>query len=102
MPIASMHHVNENSLVNTAKRGYKGSVKIGLNSLLVCTICFLNMQLVNKAYVNQSFSSATPEYQQASLYAKGRYKAGLICKDKGWEFCASWATLARSPGSRLA
>ena len=102
MPIASMYHVNKNSLVNTGKHGYKVSVKIGLNSLLICTICFFSIQVVNKAYVNQSFSSATADYQQANFYAKGRYKAGLICKDKGWEFCASWATLARSPGSRLA
>ncbi|MCL1137265.1 hypothetical protein [Shewanella pneumatophori] len=37
-----------------------------------------------------------------NTYAKGRYKAGLVCKDKGWEFCASWANLVRSPGSRIA
>lgn len=37
------------------------------------------------------------------LYAKkSRYKRGLVCKDKGWEFCATWATSGRAPGSRIA
>ncbi|GIU35465.1 hypothetical protein L2719_03660 [Shewanella schlegeliana] len=34
--------------------------------------------------------------------AKGRYNAGLVCQDKGWEFCARWAHSRRSPRSRLA
>ncbi|QQX78293.1 hypothetical protein JK628_11770 [Shewanella sp. KX20019] len=34
--------------------------------------------------------------------AKSRYSAGLVCQDKGWEFCARWAKSKRSPGSRIA
>ena len=37
-----------------------------------------------------------------SLLVKNRYRAGLVCQDKGWEFCARWAKLGRSPGSRIA
>lgn len=37
-----------------------------------------------------------------SLIAKSRYSAGLVCKDRGWEFCATWANIKRIPGSRIA
>ncbi|MFT5790503.1 MAG: hypothetical protein ACI8SJ_002632 [Shewanella sp.] len=36
------------------------------------------------------------------LITKSRYRAGLICQDKGWEFCARWAKSRRSPGSLIA
>ncbi|MCG9730751.1 hypothetical protein L1D44_12995 [Shewanella sp. Isolate13] len=36
------------------------------------------------------------------LLAKSRYHAGLVCQEKGWEFCARWAQSRRSPRSRIA
>ena len=50
--------------------------------------------------------TVTPAAQHTGLVAlyarKSRYKRGLVCKDKGWEFCATWATSGRAPGSRIA
>ncbi|MCL1144424.1 hypothetical protein L2747_00070 [Shewanella marinintestina] len=46
---------------------------------------------------------AAQHHVHRALYArKSRYKRGLMCKDKGWEFCATWATSGRAPGSRIA
>lgn len=53
-------------------------------------------------YIAQLQPEMPPINLSAASYAKSRYKAGLVCKDKGWEFCASWANLVRSPGSRIA
>ncbi|ABZ76621.1 hypothetical protein Shal_2060 [Shewanella halifaxensis HAW-EB4] len=36
------------------------------------------------------------------LWVKSRYSAGLVCQDRGWEFCATWAKSKRSPDSRIA
>ncbi|GIU17287.1 MULTISPECIES: hypothetical protein [unclassified Shewanella] len=38
----------------------------------------------------------------STLLVKSRYSAGLVCQDKGWEFCARWAQFRRSPKSRIA
>ncbi len=38
----------------------------------------------------------------SELLARSRYSAGLVCQDKGWEFCARWAQSRRSPRSRIA
>ncbi|MCL1050521.1 hypothetical protein L2755_12915 [Shewanella abyssi] len=45
--------------------------------------------------------NALPTEKPVAL-AKSRYSAGLVCQDKGWEFCASWAKSRRSPGSLIA
>lgn len=53
-----------------------------------------------------AFSSAKYDFNtvkgNSSLIAKSRYSAGLVCKDRGWEFCATWANIKRIPGSRIA
>lgn len=36
------------------------------------------------------------------MLTKSRYSTGLICQVKGWEFCATWASSSRLPGSRIA
>ncbi|MEZ9200156.1 hypothetical protein [Shewanella sp. 10N.286.54.B9] len=36
------------------------------------------------------------------IIAKSRYSAGLVCRERGWEFCATWANTTRIPGSRIA
>lgn len=66
--------------------------------------------LVSVVVLNMIYSSAFGGVNQQgvtakenpSLIAKSRYSAGLICKDRGWEFCASWANIKRIPGSRIA
>ncbi|ABV87407.1 hypothetical protein Spea_2087 [Shewanella pealeana ATCC 700345] len=44
----------------------------------------------------------TLDTANSELLAKSRYSAGLVCQDKGWEFCARWAQFRRSPSSRIA
>ncbi len=75
------------------------------------THALFSLSIVGSAVVlNMIYSSAFCSVNQqvvtakdnSSLIAKSRYSAGLVCKDRGWEFCATWANIKRIPGSRIA
>ncbi|MCL1096029.1 hypothetical protein [Shewanella kaireitica] len=68
-------------------------------SILVSAV-MLNM-VCSSAFVGMNHHGVTLK-EDSSLIAKSRYSAGLVCKDRGWEFCASWANIKRIPGSRIA
>ncbi|GIU50516.1 hypothetical protein TUM4438_36780 [Shewanella sairae] len=60
-------------------------------------------QSVTSLFTHLTVTPAAQHTGPVALYArKSRYKRGLVCKDKGWEFCATWATSGRAPGSRIA
>ncbi|MGS0681652.1 hypothetical protein ACVBIL_10850 [Shewanella sp. 125m-7] len=58
----------------------------------------------NVSIAQQAINTPEALIQTSSglLAKKSRYNAGLVCQDKGWEFCATWAKSRRSPGSRIA
>ncbi|MGS0689303.1 hypothetical protein [Shewanella sp. 30m-9] len=59
--------------------------------------------LIAKRNIQEVFTSVVSLTQSRKiLLVKSRYSAGLVCQDKGWEFCARWAKSGRSPGSRIA
>ncbi|RTR33454.1 DUF4124 domain-containing protein [Shewanella atlantica] len=48
-----------------------------------------------------SGSGLTPSQIAFELFAANRYKAGLFCREKGWDFCDKWADYPRSQFSSV-
>ncbi|RTR38784.1 DUF4124 domain-containing protein [Shewanella canadensis] len=48
-----------------------------------------------------SGSGLTPSQKAVELFLANRYKAGLFCREKGWDFCEQWADYPRSRFSRV-
>ncbi|MEZ9821885.1 hypothetical protein AB4238_14890 [Shewanella sp. 10N.286.45.A1] len=76
------------------------------NTYVLCSLSILVSAVVLNIIYSSAFSGVNQHgviaKGNSSLIAKSRYSAGLVCKDKGWEFCASWANIKRIPGSRIA
>ncbi|SQH76713.1 conserved protein of unknown function [Shewanella benthica] len=78
-----------------------------LSRYLLLILLMLVIGLVVEEYGNDGIRMTTKD-KVIEHFLANRYKAGVICRDKGWQFCQNWAELPRSrfnlgvrPGSAL-
>ncbi|MCL1060680.1 DUF1570 domain-containing protein [Shewanella benthica] len=66
-----------------------------LSRYLLLILLMLIIGLVVEEYGNDGIRMTTKD-KVIEHFLANRYKAGVICRDKGWQFCQHWAELPRS------
>ncbi|QFU22852.1 DUF1570 domain-containing protein [Shewanella eurypsychrophilus] len=66
-----------------------------LSRYLLLILLMLIIGLVVEEYGNDGIRMTTKD-KVIEHFLSNRYKAGAICRDKGWQFCQNWAELPRS------
>ena len=66
-----------------------------LSRYLLLILLMLIIGLAVEEYGNDGLRMTTKD-KVIEHFLVNRYKAGVICRDKGWQFCQNWAELPRS------
>lgn len=66
-----------------------------LSRYLLLILLMLIIGLAVEEYRNDGLQMTTKD-KVVELFLANRYKAGIYCRDQGWQFCQSWADLPRS------
>ncbi|MCJ8305306.1 hypothetical protein [Shewanella sp.] len=66
-----------------------------LSRYLLLILLMLIIGLVVEENGNDGIRMTTKD-KVIEHFLANRYKAGVICRDKGWQFCQNWAELPRS------
>ena len=66
-----------------------------LSRYLLLILLMLIIGLGVEEYGNDGIRMTTKD-KVIEHFLANRYKAGVICRDKGWQFCQNWAELPRS------